>query len=68
MSNLASIKQMAQKTPLCLPTFVQKFSAHFRLQPLCLVQYFGAFFQNAVAIKNIKKYLRKSCSALSLKL
>jgi len=43
--------------------FCLNFTAYFRLQLLCRVPYFGAFFAKAAYNKNIKNYLRKSSSA-----
>ncbi len=44
--------------------FCQNFTAYIGLQLLYRAPDFGPFLPNGVAIKNIKNYLRKSCSAL----
>jgi hypothetical protein len=44
--------------------FCQNFTAYLGLQLLQPAPDFGPFLPNAVAIKNIRNYLRKSCSAL----
>ncbi len=44
--------------------FCWNFTAYLGLQLLQPAPYFGPFLPNAVAIKNIKNYLRKNCSAL----
>jgi len=46
----------------------QNFTASFRQQHLHRVPYFGAMLPNAVAIKNVKNELRKSCSDLATKM
>ncbi len=46
--------------------FCQNFIEFFRLQLLHQALYFGTFLTDGVAIKGIKSYLRKSCSALEL--
>jgi hypothetical protein len=48
--------------------FSKNITAYFKQQFWHQMPYFGAFWQNAVAIKSIEKYLRKSCSALAPKI
>jgi hypothetical protein len=48
--------------------FFLNFTACFRLHLLHRAPYFGTFLPIVVAVKSIKYYLRKSCSALALKM
>jgi hypothetical protein len=48
--------------------FFLNFTACFRLHLLHRAPYFGTFLPNVVAVKSIKYYLRKSFSALALKI
>jgi hypothetical protein len=59
---------MVQKCCSVSPAFMQNTTAYFKLQLWYQMPYFGAFYQNAVAIRSIEKYLRKSGSALAPKI
>ncbi len=48
--------------------FCWNLSAYFMIQLLCWVPCFGALLPNAVAVKSIRNYMRKSWSALAPKM
>jgi hypothetical protein len=65
----AGVQLMAQKMLFCFTNISAEILLNsFRLQLLCQAPYFGTFLPNGVVIKFIRNYLRKSCSALELKM